>query len=104
MEIIITLPHIRKTASFQTCIFLSTITFQFLFHFRGQRHLLLFNDTLFAQEISKELILLCMDYDRALRLENVESQKQEVISLSNFEEVYENSWFPSSIQAPILVE
>ena len=29
-----------------------------------------------------------MDYDRALRLENVESQKQEVISLSNFEEVY----------------
>ena len=45
-----------------------------------------------------------MDYDIALRLENVESQKQEVISLSNFEEVYQNSWFPSSTQALILLE
>ena len=56
-------------------IFLCTITFQFLFHFRGQRHLLLFNGILFAKEIPKELILLCMNYDVALRLENVESQK-----------------------------
>ena len=56
-------------------IFLSTITFQFLFQFRGQRRLLLVNGVLFAQEIPKESILLCMDYDVAFRLENVESQK-----------------------------
>ena len=37
-------------------------------------YLLLFNAVLFAQEIPKELILLCMDYDVLLRLENVESQ------------------------------
>ena len=49
--------------------------FSFLFHFRGRRRLLLFNGVLFAQEIPKELILLCTDYDVALRLENVESQK-----------------------------
>ena len=34
-----------------------------------------FNGTLFAQEIPKQLIPLFMDYDVALRLENVESQK-----------------------------
>ena len=56
-------------------IFLSTITFQFLFHFRGRRRLLLFNGVLFAQEIRKELILLRMDYNVAFRLENIESQK-----------------------------
>ena len=57
------LPHIR-------------ITFQFLFPFRRQTRLLLFNGVLFAQEILKELILLFMDYVFyyvALRLENVES-------------------------------
>ena len=51
-------------------------------HFRGRRGLLLFNGILlffffslllvffflFAQEIPKELILLCMDYDVALKL------------------------------------
>ena len=45
---------------------------QYLFHFRGRKRLLLFND-LFAQEIPKDLILLCIDYDVAFRLENVES-------------------------------
>ena len=50
-------------------IFLSTLTFQFLFHFRGRRSLLLFNGFLFAQEFPKQLILLRMD------LENVENQK-----------------------------
>ena len=55
MKIIITLPYISKIASFQIYIFLSTITFQFLFHFRGRRRLLLFNGVLFAQEIPKEL-------------------------------------------------
>ena len=30
--------------------FLSKIVFQFLFHFRGQRRLLIFNDVLFAQK------------------------------------------------------
>ena len=58
-----------------TYIFLSTITFQFLFQFRSQRRLLLFNGILFAQEVPKESVLLCMGYDVALRLENVESQK-----------------------------
>ena len=51
------------------------MTFQFLFLFRGRRRLFLSNGVLFAQEIAKELIVLCMDYDVALRLENVESQK-----------------------------
>ena len=74
MKIIITLPHIQNIASFYIYIFLSTITFQFLFHFRGWRHLFLFNGILFAPEIPKELILLCMDYDIALKLENVETQ------------------------------
>ena len=71
----IALPLIRKTASLWIYIFLSTITFAFLFPFRGQRRLLLFNSTLFAQEIPKEIVLLCMDYDMPLRLENVRSQK-----------------------------
>ena len=56
-------------------MFLSTITFQFLFHSTGRMRVLHFNGVLFTQEIPKELILLCMDYDVALRLENVESQK-----------------------------
>ena len=62
MQIIITLPDTRKTAFLKICIFLSTITFQFLFHFRGQMRFLL-NRVLFAQEIPKELIILCMSYD-----------------------------------------
>ena len=80
---IIAVPHIRKTASLYIYIylFLSTITFQLLFHFRGRRLLFLFNGVLFPQKILKELILLCMDYDVALRLENVESQKEEVMLL-----------------------
>ena len=51
------------------------MTFQFLFHFRYRRHLLLFNGVLFAQKNSMELILLCIDCDVALRLENIERQK-----------------------------
>ena len=57
------------------CIFFSTITFQFLFHFRGQDVFLFFNDILFAQETPKKLILLYVNYDVVLRLENVENQK-----------------------------
>ena len=56
-------------------IFLSTITSQFLFHLWGRIHPLLLNGTLFAEEITKELILLRMDYNVALRLEDIESQK-----------------------------
>ena len=74
MKILITLPHIRKTASFEY-VFLSSTTFQILFHFSGRRPLLLFNSVLFAHEIPNELILFCMDYDVVVRLENVESQK-----------------------------
>ena len=73
MKIIITLPHISKTACFSKHFVLSTIGFQFLFNFRGRKCLLLFNGVLVTQEM--ELILLCMDYDVAIRLENVESQK-----------------------------
>ena len=76
MTIIIILLYVRKTFFFfLTYIFLSTITFQSLFHFKGRRRLLLFNGVLFAQKILNKLILLCMDYDVALRLENVKSQK-----------------------------
>ena len=32
-----------------------------------------FNGIWFAQDIPKELILLCMDYDKAVSLESVES-------------------------------
>ena len=55
-------------------IFLSTIKLKFLFHFRGRMRLLLFNGILFAQEIPKKWILLCMDYDVELRLK-VKSNK-----------------------------
>ena len=68
MKIIITLSHIRKTVSFKIFIFLSTIKLKFSFHFRGRMRLLLFNGVLFAQEIPKEWILLCMDYDVEIRL------------------------------------
>ena len=47
------------------------------FHFRGGTRLFLFNGIVFAQEIPKKLILLCIDYDVALRLENFESQKNK---------------------------
>ena len=47
---------------------------QFLIHFRGQGCVLLFNGILLAQQIPQKLILLRMDYDIALRLENIESQ------------------------------
>ena len=51
------------------------MTFQFFFHLRGRRPVFMVNVVLFGQEISKEIILLCMDYDITLRFENVESQK-----------------------------
>ena len=62
------------------CFFLNTCfsyyhNISVFIHVRGWRHLLLFNGVWFAQEIPKELILLCMDYDVALRLQNVEYQK-----------------------------
>ena len=56
-------------------MYIFTKTFQFLFHFRGQTRLRLCNGVSFAQEIPKDLILLCMNDDVAFRLENVESQK-----------------------------
>ena len=53
MQTIIAFSHVRKTASFQTRIFLSTVTLQFLYHFRGPGCPLLFNKVLFTQEIFK---------------------------------------------------
>ena len=41
-----------------------------------------------------------MDYDVALRLGNVESQKSKVISLKNFEEVYQNLRSPAPQPQP----
>ena len=38
---------------------------------------LLFNSVLFAQEIQKELILLPMDYDVALKYEKIESVESQ---------------------------
>ena len=70
----IALAHMKK-CFFLNIFFLSTTIFQFLFHFKGQRRLLLFNDVLFAQEILEKLILLTMDYEGALRLENIEGKK-----------------------------
>ena len=64
----------------KNCFFLE-IYFSFyhnisiFFHFRGQRCLVIFNSVLFTQEITKESILLYMDYEVALRLKNVETQK-----------------------------
>ena len=46
---IIAFSHVRKTASFQTRIFLSTVTLQFLYHFRCPGCPLLFNKVLFTQ-------------------------------------------------------
>ena len=64
----------------KNCFFLN-IYFSFyhnilvFIHFRGRRPLLLFNGILFAQEILRVVILLCVDYDVAPWLENVKSQK-----------------------------
>ena len=52
------------------------MTLRFLFHFVGRRRLFPFNGVVFTQEISNEIILLCMDYDVGLRLEKTESRKK----------------------------
>ena len=68
----ITLSSIRRITSFQIYGFRFTILLQFLFHFRGRSRPFPFNGVLFIQEIPNEIILLCMDYDVALRLEKTE--------------------------------
>ena len=50
-------------------IFRSPVPFLFLFYFRGRRCLILLNGVLFTDEIPNEIILLCIDYGVALRLE-----------------------------------
>ena len=79
MKIIIALSSIRRTASFQKYIFRSTITFQFTLEVEGIFFLssTLHSGIYISQEIPKELILLCMDYDVALRLEVTESQSNK---------------------------
>ena len=67
----------------KNCFFLNMYIYIFFFYHNisvfisltGRRRLLLFIGVLLAQEIPKELILLCMDYNVAFRLENIESQK-----------------------------
>ena len=66
LKIIIRLRQIRETASMSMYIFLSTIRHNFLFHSRGQRRL-------FTQELPKVLILLCIHYDVALKLDHCET-------------------------------
>ena len=70
-----------KKNYFHIFLFRSTIIPQFLFHFRGWRRIFPSNGVLFTQEILNEIILLCMDYDIALRLEKTGGLKKEVISL-----------------------
>ena len=65
----------KKNCFFLNIYFSFYDKFQFLFHFKAQSRILLFNGVLFVPEIPKELILLCLYYDVALRLENAESQK-----------------------------
>ena len=48
---------------FYCCIMLLLVTYTYAW----------FNGIWFAQDIPKELILLCMDYDKAVSLESVES-------------------------------
>ena len=45
------------------------VRFLFLFYFRGRRCLILLHGVSFTYEIPNEIILLCIDYDIALRLE-----------------------------------
>ena len=77
MKTIITIPHTKKTVLFKRILF--TIIFQFTFHFRGRKRLLLFNGVLLAQDIPKELILLCMDYDIKV-ISNITVKPRGVIS------------------------
>ena len=53
--------------------FRSAIILKFLFNFRRRRRLFRFNGVLFTQEISNEIMLLCVGYDVALRLEKTEN-------------------------------
>ena len=61
MKILFTLSDIRKIASFYFSLYNNL---QCLFQFNG---------VLFTQEIPNEIILLCTDYDVALRQEKAES-------------------------------
>ena len=48
-----------------------------MFHFRDRRRLIVFNGVLlFILEIPSEVILLCIDYDVAFRLENNKTWKK----------------------------
>ena len=64
----------KKNCSFLN-IYFSFYHFRFYFTLEAEGVLFFFNGVLFAQEIPKELNLLCIYYDVALMLENVESQK-----------------------------
>ena len=76
IKIFITLSHARKVTSFYLYIFCSPVPLLFLFQFRGQRCLILLNGVLFIWDILNKIILLCMDYVVALRLEKNESWKK----------------------------
>ena len=57
--------------------FRSAIILQVLFHFRGRRRLFPFNNVLFKQEISNDIILLCVDYGIAPRLEKMKAERNK---------------------------
>ena len=57
----------------EVCIFCSPVPLLYVFQFRGRRCLIFLNGVLFTEETPNELILFCMDYDEAFRLEKAES-------------------------------
>ena len=76
MEILSAMLQMINITFLKISNFRSTIILQFLFHFRGRRRLFPFNNVLFKQEISN-IILLCVDYDIAPRLEKIKAERNK---------------------------
>ena len=90
IKILITLSHVRQSTSFYAYIFRSPISLLFLLHIRGWGCLILLNSVLFILEIPNEIILLCMDYDAALRLERMKAERSKQVPA--FKEVTQIIW------------
>ena len=77
MEILSAMLQMINITFLKILNFRSTIILQVLFHFRGRRRLFPFNNVLFKQEISNDIILLCVDYDIAPRLEKIKAERNK---------------------------
>ena len=77
MEILSAMLQMINITFLKISNFRSTIILQFLFHFRGRRRLFRFNNVLFKQEISNDIILLRVDYDIAPRLEKIKAERNK---------------------------